>query len=164
MMNAGVKDIGIITTQNYFSLMKHVGEGGPWDYNRKNYKLMFLPPFCSENVGSVYDNRLEAMQCNLVYLEQLQSDYVLISGSDYVANIDFRKMLDYHIESKADITGLCTRKILNTTAGEEMTSYKVDEDNNIYYAKYVDVIEMLLTEEGDTITIYTDGEHFTLSK
>lgn len=42
--------------------------------------------------------------------------------------------------------------------------YLVDEDNNIYYAKYVDVIEMLLTEEGDTITIYTDGEHFTLSK
>lgn len=131
MMNAGVKDIGIITTQNYYSLMRHVGEGGPWDYNRKNYKLMFLPPFCSEHVGSVYDNRLEAMQCNLVYLEQLQSDYVLISGSDYVANIDFRKMLDYHIESKADITGLCTRKILNTTAGEEMTSYKVDEANNI---------------------------------
>jgi glucose-1-phosphate adenylyltransferase len=131
MMNAGVKDIGIITTQNYYSLMRHVGEGAPWDYNRKNYSLMFLPPFCSENVGSVYDNRLEAMQCNLVFLRELQSDYVLISGSNYVANIDFQKMLDFHIDSGADITGLCTRKILNMKAQEEMTSYKVDEDGNI---------------------------------
>lgn len=42
--------------------------------------------------------------------------------------------------------------------------YLVDEDDSIYYAKYTDVIEMLLAEEGDTITIYTDGERFLLEK
>lgn len=131
MMNAGVKNIGVITTQNYYSLMRHVGEGAPWDYNRKNYRLMFLPPFCSEDVGAVYDNRLEAMQCNLLFLRELHSDYVLISGSNYVANIDFQKMLAYHLESGADITGLCTRRILNMKAAEEMTSYRVDSDGNI---------------------------------
>ena len=40
--------------------------------------------------------------------------------------------------------------------------YLVDEDDNIYSAKYTDVIEMLLVEEGDEITILTDGEHFLL--
>ena len=40
--------------------------------------------------------------------------------------------------------------------------YVVDEDSRIYYARYEDVIGMLLVEEGDTITIRTDGEHFIL--
>ena len=40
--------------------------------------------------------------------------------------------------------------------------YVVDSENRIYHAKYTDVIQMLLTEEGDSITILTDGERFVL--
>lgn len=38
--------------------------------------------------------------------------------------------------------------------------YLVDTENNIYYAKYEDVIQMLLIKDGDKIKIYTDGEKF----
>ena len=40
----------------------------------------------------------------------------------------------------------------------------IDEDNHIYSAKYADVIGMILVEEGDTITIRTDGTNFILSE
>lgn len=40
--------------------------------------------------------------------------------------------------------------------------YIVDEDNNIYKALYADVIDMILVNVGDTITIKTDGEYFTI--
>ncbi len=39
--------------------------------------------------------------------------------------------------------------------------YVIDTENNIYSAKYTDVLDMLLVEEGDTITIHTDGTNFT---
>lgn len=38
--------------------------------------------------------------------------------------------------------------------------YIVDTDDQIYSAKYADVIDMILVSEGDTITIRTDGENF----
>ncbi len=40
--------------------------------------------------------------------------------------------------------------------------YVIDTDNQIYRAKYVDVIDMIMHEAGDTITILTDGNMFTM--
>ena len=40
--------------------------------------------------------------------------------------------------------------------------YIVDENGTIYKAKYADVIGMILVEEGDSVTILTDGEWFML--
>ena len=40
--------------------------------------------------------------------------------------------------------------------------YIVDENENIYSARYTDVIDMILKEEGDTVTILTDGDRFVL--
>ena len=40
--------------------------------------------------------------------------------------------------------------------------YVVDSDKNIYRALYTDVIDMILVDEGDEITISTDGDHFVL--
>lgn len=40
--------------------------------------------------------------------------------------------------------------------------YVADTDGNIYQARYADVIEMMLKEEGDTVTILTDGKNFAL--
>ena len=40
--------------------------------------------------------------------------------------------------------------------------YIVDEENQIYHARYADVIGMILHDEGDELTILTDGTHFLL--
>ena len=40
--------------------------------------------------------------------------------------------------------------------------YVVDENDHIYKALYADVIDMILVENGDEITIRTDGERFIL--
>ena len=40
--------------------------------------------------------------------------------------------------------------------------YIVDEEGQIYHAKYADVIGMILHDEGDTLTILTDGTNFIL--
>lgn len=40
--------------------------------------------------------------------------------------------------------------------------YIVDEENHIYHAKYADVIGMILYDEGDEVSILTDGENFIL--
>lgn len=131
MVNAGIINIGIVTTQNYFSLMRHVSSGAPWDLNRKDSAVMFLPPFATENVNVVYENKLEAMQANLRYLRELKEKYILLSGCEYIGNINVKEMLEFHISTGARITVLDMKNTHNRKNGIPVTELKVDEDHCI---------------------------------
>ena len=45
LVNSGVTKVGIITRNNYQSLMDHLGSGKEWDLSRKNGGMYILPPF-----------------------------------------------------------------------------------------------------------------------
>ena len=45
MTNSGVRNIGVIATTKYESLMGHVRYGGEWDLHRRKTGLTVLPPF-----------------------------------------------------------------------------------------------------------------------
>ena len=44
MVNSDITTIGVITKQNYQSLMDHLGSCEEWDLNRKDGGLFILPP------------------------------------------------------------------------------------------------------------------------
>lgn len=131
MVNAGIHDIGIILTQKYSSLMRHVRAGSEWDLDRKQSSLRFLPPFATEKVGNVFANRLEALQANLDYLKEVKEKYVLFSSSNYVANIDFEKMLKFHEKSAAKCTALITRHPIHKERDTPITSYDINDEGQI---------------------------------
>ncbi len=54
------------------------------------------------------------------------------------------------------------RKIRTMDHGGDTYIYIVDDADQIFQAKYADVLDMLLVEEGDEVTLLTDGEHFIL--
>ena len=54
------------------------------------------------------------------------------------------------------------KKLETIDQGGNTWLYVVGSDDHIYRAPYTDVIEMLLVEEGDEITILTDGDRFIL--
>ena len=69
MVNSDITDIGIITKQNYQSLMDHVGAGRAWDLARKRGGLTILPPFANnDGAHGIYRGRLEALQGGLDYI------------------------------------------------------------------------------------------------
>ena len=136
MVNAGIRNIGIITTQKYSSLMWHVRSGSVWDLDRKQSGLRFLPPFATENAGTAFDNRLEALQANLAYLREEKEKYVLFSTSNFVGNIDLDRMLKYHKDTGAAVTVLYTRKPLHKNQEMPITSYEIDADGRITGADF----------------------------
>ncbi|MGN0708669.1 MAG: sugar phosphate nucleotidyltransferase, partial [Anaerovoracaceae bacterium] len=123
MANSGIRNIAIITTQRYQSLMDHVRAGDEWDLDRKTSQLKIIPPLSMEKAKSVYENRLEALQANIDYLSQAREKYVVITGCNYVANIDFQAMIDYHEKSGAAITGMCVKNPYNKEPDVEATVY-----------------------------------------
>ncbi len=103
MVNSGITTVGIITKNNYQSLMDHLGTGKEWDLARKEGGLILLPPYSDES-EMLYKNRLEALKGSYAFLKKCNQDFVVISDSDAVYKLDYSKVIDYHVEHNADIT------------------------------------------------------------
>ncbi|MBQ3086448.1 MAG: glucose-1-phosphate adenylyltransferase subunit GlgD [Clostridia bacterium] len=104
MVNAGIDKVGVITSNNYQSLMDHLGNGKPWDLARKHDGLFFLPPFSAQELERYNSGRLGALQNNTQFLEMSNEEYVVMSDCNAVMNIDLREVFRYHLEKNADIT------------------------------------------------------------
>ncbi len=126
MVNSGISNVGVITKQNYQSLMDHLGSGKEWDLDRKVDGLFILPPF-GQGQKSVYRGKLEALYGTLRFLERSNEEYVLLADANIICTIDFREMLAQHkasgaeisvISKKEEITGLNDRRDLVLTCDD----------------------------------------------
>ncbi len=109
MSNSGIYNVGLITKYNYRSLMDHLGSCTEWDLNRKNEGLVILPPFASGNTG-VYKGKLEALYSAAPFINNPDYDYVVVSDSTVLCNIDLRAAIEHHIRSGADVTVIASRE------------------------------------------------------
>ena len=103
MVNSGITTVGVITKNNYQSLMDHLGSGKDWDLARKDGGLILLPPY-NDEYESLYHNRLEALKGIIGFLNKRTEDYVVLSDCDGICKIDFSDVIAYHEEKQADIT------------------------------------------------------------
>ena len=105
MVHSGIKNVGVITQKNYSSLMDHIGSGREWDLHGKQ-GLVMLPPFLTrENMG-VYSGLLDALKSNCTYLRLSRQEYIVLTNSHTIYNMDYTDALKYHIEKGADVTVL----------------------------------------------------------
>ena len=103
MVNSGITTVGMITKNNYQSLMDHLGSGKYWDLARKEGGLILLPPYSGET-ETFYKNRLEALKGATAFLKKAKEDFVVLADSDAVYKLDYSKVIEYHVQKNADIT------------------------------------------------------------
>lgn len=103
MVNSGITTVGVITKNNYQSLMDHLGSGKDWDLARKDGGLILLPPYSDES-ESLYKNRLEGLKGVSSFLKKVDEDFVVMADSDAVYKLDYSKIIEAHIAKNADIT------------------------------------------------------------
>ncbi len=103
MVNSGITTVGMITKNNYQSLLDHLGSGKNWDLARKEGGLILLPPYIN-GTETLYRNRLEALKGATSFLKKAKEDFVVLTDSDAAYKLDYSKVIDYHVEKNADIT------------------------------------------------------------
>ena len=130
MVNSGISTVGIVTKSNYQSLLDHVGSGDEWDLSRKNGGLHFLPPY-SNYVTGLYRGRLEALVGIQNFISTSKAEYVIMTDCDCVANIDFKKIVDFHEEKGSDITVVFGRKDFTPEQTKTRTILKVDDNGEV---------------------------------
>ena len=93
MVNSGLTKVGVITKSNYQSLMDHIGSGKDWDLARRHGGLIILPPFGVSESTSLYNTRLEALKTVTGFLARSTEEFVVLSDSDVVCNMDYTATL-----------------------------------------------------------------------
>jgi len=126
MANSGIRHIGIITKYNYQSLMDHLGSCQEWDLNLNTDGVVFLPPYAIGHNG-VYRGKLEALQNAIHVLEGSTQEYVVLADSNVMAAVDFRKVVNDHVASGADLT-VVTKK--GMADGKKHCHFAIKTDDN----------------------------------
>ena len=128
MVNSGITSVGVITKYNYESLMDHLGSCEEWDLNRKTGGLFIIPPFASGK-SEVYHGKLEALHTALNFLNSQKSEYVVLSDTITICNINYHDVLTAHIESGRDITVVVSAKRENNI--DYPVVFEVNDDNSV---------------------------------
>ncbi len=126
LVNAGVSSVGIITKENYRSLMDHVGNGVAWDLDRKNGGLYILPPYSSRDIRK-YTDTVDALYGAMDYLNRCGSEYIALCDSYALANIDINAAVKAHIAKEADITVVYHKGTLPEAAGKKLVLTLADD-------------------------------------
>jgi glucose-1-phosphate adenylyltransferase len=102
--NSGIDTVGVLTQYHPHILQNYIGDGKDWDLNRKDGGLSILPPFQCENGERWYEGTAHAIYQNRHIIEQYDPENVLVISGDHIYKMDYNKMLQHHIKSKADAT------------------------------------------------------------
>ena len=108
MVHTGIKNVGIIAQKNYSSLMDHVGSGREWDLHGKQ-GMVILPPYLTRDNMGVYSGLLDALKSNTNFLQRSKQEYVVLTNSHTIYNVDFTDAIRSHVDHGADITLLYTK-------------------------------------------------------
>lgn len=106
MVNSGITNIGIFAKEKYRSLTDHIDSGKDWDLSRKKGGLSIFSPENTES-QNIYPYRkgdIYNILCNIDYIKKSEEEYILVSPSYMVCNMDYTEALKYHKKSNNYIT------------------------------------------------------------
>ena len=106
MVNAGIRNVGMIMPNNYRSLVDHVGSGKDWDLDRKNGGLFIMPgtAFGTSRTGARF--LIRDLVQNREFFTKNKEKYVVLATANFICNVDVKKLIAIHEESGANITVL----------------------------------------------------------
>ena len=127
MSNSGINNIGIVAKSNFMSLMDHVGSGSAWDLARRRSGLSILPPYGEHSFATLVETIFNLHG----YIEHGDEDYVLISPSDCVHNMDYSKVLRFAEKNHSDITFVYIKKAVKVITDDFRCILDVDSDGKV---------------------------------
>ena len=130
MVNSGITKVGVITKNNYQSLLDHINSGKEWDLSHKREGLYILPPFGRAHSG-IYKSRLEALSGVMDFLRRSTNEYVILSDCDVIANGDLRRPLEFHIRNSADITAVYRRRPAGSGAAKTVSALTLAKNGRV---------------------------------
>ena len=104
--NSGLRQILVLTQYKAYSLDRHLA--ATWGFLNRDFGefVDIIPPQqrISENW---YLGTADAIYQNIYAIEQAGPELCLVLGGDHIYKMNYRAMIDYHLEKDADLTIAC---------------------------------------------------------
>ena len=105
-LHSGIRHVLVLTQYKSHSLQKHLHDG--WSvFNREMGEYITpVPPQMRTGQGW-YSGTADAIHQNLYLLERNNSPFTLILAGDHIYRMDYAQMLQFHRDTKCDVTVAC---------------------------------------------------------
>ena len=103
MVNHGIKSVALYTGKKMRSTMDHIGNGSPWDLNRRFNGLFLFPPILENDYG-LSTGDIHQFHSTEPFFEHAKEKYVFLANPDILAKVDLNDAFKCFIETDADIT------------------------------------------------------------
>ena len=107
MSNSHIQKVAVLTQYNARSLNEHLSSSKWWDFGRKQGGLYVFTPTITADNSWWYRGTADAIYQNLDFLKSSHEPYVVIASGDGIYKLDYNKVLEYHIQKRADVTVVC---------------------------------------------------------
>src|SRR6266436_7723381 len=102
-INSNLRQIYLLTQFNSASLHRHISQSYKFDH----FSDGFVEILAAEQTltdTSWYQGTADAVRKNLIHFMNHQFDYFLILSGDQLYRMDFRAVINQHVETGADVT------------------------------------------------------------
>jgi glucose-1-phosphate adenylyltransferase len=103
-VNSGIFTVGVLTQYQPLELNDYIGNGEPWDLDRRNGGVHILSPYQQIKGTDWYRGTANAIYQNINFIDKYEPEYVAILSGDHIYKMDYSKMLAYHKEKGAACT------------------------------------------------------------
>lgn len=130
MTNSKITRVGVLTQFNARSLNEHLSSSKWWNFGRKQGGLYVFNPTITNDNGFWYRGTADSINQNIGFLKEAHEPYVVIASGEAIYKLDYGKVLEYHIDKKADITVVC-KDIETDNEGGRYGIIQMDKDGRI---------------------------------
>jgi glucose-1-phosphate adenylyltransferase len=110
LMHAGIENVGILSQYRPHSLVRHIGTGEHWDFVGRKRSIRILQPYRGIKESDWYKGTADAVYQNIPYIEEFDAEHILIASADHVYRMDYKPLIQFHIDQKSDAT-ICFTKL-----------------------------------------------------
>ncbi len=129
-LNSGIRRMLVLTQYKAMSLDRHINHGWRRFFCRELGEFIDVLPPQQRIDEHWYQGTADAVYQNIYAIERERPDYVLILAGDHIYKMNYRQMIDYHLEVGAELTV----GALRSTVGEAAHQFgviQVDENDRI---------------------------------
>ena len=114
-LNSGIRRIDVCTQYKAHSLIRHIQRGWSFLDSRFDEFVEVLPAQQRTN-GDWYQGTADAVYQNVDILRRQDPSVVLVCGGDHIYKMDYRVMIEEHLERGAKLTVACVQAPANDCA------------------------------------------------
>ncbi|MGQ4031311.1 glucose-1-phosphate adenylyltransferase [Streptococcus suis] len=102
--NSGIDIVGVLTQYEPVLLNSYVAQSQRWGLDVQGSGVFVLPPSEKIEGFGLYKGTADAITQNIDFIDLHDPEYVLILSGDHIYKMNYGKLLDTHIQKKADAT------------------------------------------------------------